>query len=74
MKVDPKNTKKRPIYDIKLFYATRCDHNLLNIDSILKCNIDFSNFEFYACLRRGVMSAYGHIILGLSRPFGAGIT
>ena len=36
IKVDTKNTKKRPIYEVKLFYVTRCDHNLLYIDSILK--------------------------------------
>ena len=29
--------------------------NLFYIDSILKWDIYFSNFEFYACLRRGVI-------------------
>ena len=54
-KVDPKNIKKRPIYEVKLFYATRCDHNLLYIDSIMNLDTDFSYFMFYACLRRGVI-------------------
>ena len=66
-RVDPKNTKKRPIYDIKLFCVTKCDRESIIYRFYIE--IWFIFFIFWV-LRTLTQRCYGHITLGLCRPLG----
>ena len=57
-KVDPKNLKKRPFYVVIFFLRPDATGKPFYIDTIFNLDINFSNFEFYACLRRGVMGVF----------------
>ena len=66
-RVDPKNSKKRPFYDIKLFYVTKCDRESIIYRFYIE--IWFIFFIFWV-LRTLTQRCYGHITLGLCRPLG----
>ena len=73
-RVDPKNSKKRPFYDIKLFYVTKCDRESIIYRFYIEIRIIFFIFQV---LRTLTQRCYGHITditLGLCRPLGEGIT
>ena len=66
-RVDPKNTKKRPFYDIKLFCVTKCDRESIIYRFYLQIIFIFFIFQV---LRMLTQRCYGHITLGLCRPLG----
>ena len=66
-RVDPKNTEKRPIYDIKLFCVTKCDRESIIYRFYIEIRIIFFIFQV---LRTLTQRCYGHKTLGLCRPLG----
>ena len=68
-KVDPKNLKKRPIYVVKFFSATRCDRETILYRYYIQFGYKF--FKFWV-LRMLTQRCYRHITLGLCRPLGVG--
>ena len=64
-KVDPKNLKKRPIYVVKSFSATRCDRETILYRYFIQFGYIFFKFRV---LRMLTQRCYRHITLGLCRP------
>ena len=71
MKVEPKNDQKRPIYETKLFYATKCDRESISHRFYIEMGFIFFKFRVSRMLTQ---RCYWHITLGLCRPLGKGIT
>ena len=71
MKVEPKNDQKRPIYETKLFYATKCDRESILYRFYIEMGYIFFKFRV---LRMLTQRCYWHITLGLCRPLGELIT
>ena len=69
-KVDPKNLKKRPIYVVKSFSATRCDRETILYRYYIQFGYVFFKFRV---LRMLTQRCYWHITQGLCRPLGEGL-